>query len=313
MYRKRKRLAPILTLVLIIASILALSGCQRTIFVPDRQGSKVMTIDYEDITKTVVTTYDSYNEFASSEYANMQLNDSQFKARNSYYSRAFFKTKRLIVAKFNDLANACYMIDDISVKGNEYSVTISQLVDGTKKNSVRSLACFLEVPTESNVKGAIVNITMNRREATPAKIGDSLSTSDKPLIASAIVSDTDLDEYKTKANKKTKEMLKSFDSTFFGNKYLIAIDTYCYDDTVLCAQYDMDDQTLNIDTYSTTHYRKKADKPARQIRFVEMPKGRIVRKIVLNAHSESDFNVKEQPQRYELELTGALFPRDNAE
>ena len=304
---KRRIVTTLLLLIVTIFSLSALTACKKRKFVPKVQGSAVMTIDNQDINGMVVSSYDKFSAFNSSEYANMKLNGFDFVAKKSFYTREFFRAHNLIAVKFNDWNNAKFFINNINVRGNKYDVDIVRLENSNNKNKkIQSYALFLEVPEKYNVKDAIVDLHFNKDKKVESLSDAARSniTSKNPLEVAIINNAFDMQHYIKESDSKTAEMLSKFDSMFFKNNVLCIADFTRFDKSTVVVEYI--DNTLLIEVFNTDHYAKDTDRMGRMVKFMSVPRGTYVDNVKLINYWECDFDKTYAPETFIIDFKTPL-------
>ena len=300
--KKKKTLTALLIAIMCIASLLSFSACYKKEYVPKNQGSSVMTIDNENINGKVVTSYKKYNEFTSSKYANMKLNNFDFVAKKSFYTREFFKYKNLIAIKFNDKSNVKFFINNIKTDGNHYVVTMTRLVDeSVKKPTIQSYACFLEVPKDYNVDNAVVDFSVSNKILSKATTIKSDIMSENPLEVAYMDKYDDLKHYIKNSDEKVGELLKAFDAKFFEANALCVLDYEQFDKGYVSLGYI--DDTLNIYVYNSKHYAKSSDQMVRYTKFLPIPRGTVINKVAMTTAWEFTFGEENRDSVYTIDFS----------
>ena len=289
----KKIVTIVLSLALVLALSFALIGCNQREYTPDRQGSKVMTIDYKTMNGYVTSAFDTYGEFCGSEYANMCLNGVDIPAKDSFYTRPYFLRHKLMVARFNDDNNIQHFVSSIKKDGDTYTATILRFVDTTiTRPSRKSYALFLEIPGIKKVKNMTLKLDIQPRQELPNIVtGTSLiATSNEPAIAALIKTYDELTAYSSKVDQKTRDKLERYDNTFFLTHNLLTVDFMAYSNTITTYDYDNADHLLTLNAYNSDHYVSPSTRPRRIVKYVPIAKGTIIDKIVLNTYWESDID-----------------------
>lgn len=143
----------LLSFVLIITISLCFTGCkQDDPWIPEVQGSHVREMPHEDIDgEFVVEKFTDFKSFKKTELADYNF-IRQRVAKEERYSSEFFKTRDLVVIKFNYPKNGIeFTVADVVEEGSECVVKLLPMPESIPEDQETTYYCFIE--TQNDISG----------------------------------------------------------------------------------------------------------------------------------------------------------------
>lgn len=289
--KKEKLIALFLTLSLLISLATILVACDEQISIPLYQGSHVLNIEYQETEGVVVSGYDTYKQFDKSQYADLKLSVFGYEARNSFYSKEFFKTRKLIVVRFNAKANAEYFIKSLTYKDDQYNVELSRLNYG-ETDEQATYACFLELEITNSVSDPKVKLDIVEERQVVSTLTSENNSINENVVVNRLVTYEDKSAYTSGLSQTSSIFLNRFDEEFFNTKDLLVIDyvAYSYSTSAL----DFDGNSINLYVYNTEHYRNEDDTNRRLILYIEIDKDSMIKNINYFSYWEAELNSEDR-------------------
>lgn len=286
------------TLLILIVISLSLYACKTETFDLEKQGSSVIRISIDrTIDNQEVYFFNTYREFAKSEFANLIVSSFGYELKNEAYQQKYFDKKKLVLVLFTANANDDYFIKSIIKNDNDFTIDLATLYSKENENNA-TYACFIET-TDEITDTPNVQILKNDKYKTSMNIPFPFLRN-KDERHKLVTSYTELQAFANlDKDAFLQKILYKYDDKYFEDNNLFL--AYTYDYATSLYSFTLNTNQIELSVFTSENNQQKLVDEINLV-YYEIEKTRNITQFVSTKYIEADINkdLKTTKQTYDI-------------